>query len=44
MQVHEEPVIVESFPQDIPEFSRMSCLGGWTYFINQSLKEYLEKK
>jgi len=34
--------IVEDFPQDIPEFRRESCVGGWTYFIQNSLKDYLE--
>ncbi|MEL6864234.1 MAG: SRPBCC domain-containing protein [Bacteroidota bacterium] len=33
--------VVESFPDQIPEFSRSSCLQGWTYFINQQLKGYL---
>lgn len=33
---------LESFPQDIPEFKRESCEGGWTYFIKQRLKEYLD--
>lgn len=31
----------ESFPDDIPEFKRESCEGGWTYFIKDRLKEYL---
>lgn len=35
---------MESFPQDIPEFTRASCIGGWNYFIKQNLKEYLDKK
>ncbi len=35
--------VVESFPDDIPEFSRESCQGGWAYFIQQSLKEYLDR-
>lgn len=34
---------IETFPDDIPEFRRESCKGGWKYFINQRLKEYLEK-
>lgn len=34
--------VVESFPNDIPEFTRESCLEGWNYFIRKSLKEYLE--
>ena len=33
---------MESFPQDIPEFTRKSCLGGWNYFIKERLKNYLE--
>lgn len=35
---------LESFPPHIPEFKRESCEGGWTYFINQRLKEYLDAK
>ncbi|WP_103072497.1 SRPBCC family protein [Aquimarina sediminis] len=34
--------IVESFPDDIPEFTRESCLAGWDYFIRKNLKEYIE--
>jgi uncharacterized protein YndB with AHSA1/START domain len=34
----------ESFPEDIPEFRRESCLEGWTYFIRKSLREFLEKR
>jgi len=34
---------LESFPQDLPEFQRESCIGGWNYFINQNLKEFLDK-
>jgi hypothetical protein len=33
----------ETFPDDIPEFRRDSCIGGWEYLIQKSLKEYLEK-
>ena len=33
--------VVESFPDDVPEFTRESCIGGWTYFITQSLKGFL---
>lgn len=35
--------VQESFPDDIPEFSRESCIGGWKFFIRKSLKEHLEK-
>lgn len=34
--------VVESFPDDIPEFSRESGVQGWNYLIGKSLKEYLE--
>ena len=32
----------EDFPDDIPEFQRESCIGGWEYFIGQRLTEFLE--
>ncbi len=35
--------VQESFPEHIPEFSKESCIGGWEFFIKNSLKEYLEK-
>jgi len=35
---------IGELPQDIPEFSRESCLGGWEYFINNRLKEYLSNR
>lgn len=34
--------VVEDFPDEIPEFKRESCIGGWQYFIQQQLKAYLE--
>jgi uncharacterized protein YndB with AHSA1/START domain len=36
-------LVQESFPEDIPEFRRESCLGGWTYFIKNRLKAYLDR-
>ena len=33
---------LESFPADIPEFTKESCVGGWTYFIKERLKTYLD--
>jgi uncharacterized protein YndB with AHSA1/START domain len=36
--------VLEDFPEDIPEFSRESCLGGWTYFIRDRLKAYLDEQ
>jgi uncharacterized protein YndB with AHSA1/START domain len=35
---------LETFPQNIPEFTRESCLAGWEFFINTSLPKYLENK
>ncbi len=35
--------VLENFPEDIPEFSRDSCVEGWTYFIQKRLKDFLEK-
>jgi len=32
---------MESFPQDIPEFSRESCTQGWNYFIKERLFAFL---
>jgi uncharacterized protein YndB with AHSA1/START domain len=32
----------EDFSDDIPEFRRESCVAGWEYFLQQSLKEFLE--
>lgn len=32
----------ETFQEDIPEFSRENCVAGWEYFIQDSLKSYLE--
>ena len=36
-------MVLEDFPQDIPEFKPESCLGGWEYFIKNRLKDYLNK-
>ena len=33
--------ILEDFPEDIPEFRLESCIGGWDYFINDRLKNFL---
>jgi len=35
--------VLESFPENIPEFSRESCVEGWSYFIKKSLKKFWEK-
>lgn len=36
--------VLEDFSEDIPEFSRESCIGGWEYFIKGRLKDFLENK
>ena len=36
-------IVNETFPQDIPEFKRESCIGGWNYFLGENLATYLEK-
>lgn len=33
---------LDSFPEDIPEFSHESCSGGWNYFIKERLTTYLK--
>jgi uncharacterized protein YndB with AHSA1/START domain len=37
-------IILEDFQEGIPEFNIQSCLAGWKYFIQHSLKNYLESK
>ncbi|WP_372641614.1 SRPBCC domain-containing protein [Ancylomarina sp.] len=37
-------VVTNSFPQSIPEFTRESCQGGWEYFINNRLKNFMDDK
>ncbi len=34
---------LHSFPADMPEFTRESCTGGWKYFIQGNLKDYLSE-
>ena len=36
-------IVVENFPDNIPEFKRESCERGWNYFICESLKKFLKK-
>jgi len=33
--------VIEDFPDDIPEFRIESCIGGWNYFIKDSLQKYM---
>lgn len=35
--------ILSDFPENIPEFNREACIGGWEYFIQENLQNYLEK-
>lgn len=35
-------LVIEDFSDEVPEFQRESCIGGWEYFINQRLVEYLK--
>ncbi len=35
---------LEDFDDDIEEFKRESGLAGWTYFLEQQLKTYLDNK
>ncbi|THH36302.1 SRPBCC family protein [Neolewinella litorea] len=32
---------LETFPDDVPEFTEESCRGGWEYFLQQRLPAYL---
>jgi len=34
--------VLEDFQDDIPEFRRESAVGGWNYFIQESLPEYFQ--
>lgn len=34
----------EAFPQDNPIFSRESGVAGWTHFVQESLKAFLDRK
>ena len=35
-------LVLEDYPDDIPEFKRESCLGGWNYFIKERLPKYID--
>jgi len=35
-------IVTNGFPQSIPEFTRESCQGGWEYFINNRLKNFID--
>jgi uncharacterized protein YndB with AHSA1/START domain len=35
--------VIKDFDDNIPEFRRESCLGGWNYFICERLKAYIDR-
>ena len=35
---------LESFPPEVPEFAPESCEGGWKYFIQGNLKNFLDQR
>lgn len=35
---------LETFPQDTKDFARESFVGGWTYLIGKSIKEFVEQQ
>ena len=35
---------LDTFPKDNPDFRRESFVGGWTYFLSNRLKDYLDKE
>ena len=37
-----EVIILEDFPDSIPEFTLESCKTGWEYFLQLSLKNYVD--
>lgn len=34
--------ILEDFPDNIPEFTRESCINGWNYFLAERLASFLK--
>lgn len=35
---------LESFPQDVPEFTKESCTAGWKYFLTEKLLSYIKSE
>lgn len=35
--------VIEDFSDEIPEFARESCVGGWNYFIKEQLVAFLQQ-
>ncbi|RMD48896.1 MAG: SRPBCC domain-containing protein [Ignavibacteria bacterium] len=38
-----ENFVTEDFDDSVPEFKRESCEGGWTFFLKQRLKNFLDE-
>lgn len=38
-----ETQVIEDFSDEVEEFRRASCVQGWQYFLQQRLKNYLQK-
>lgn len=36
--------VTEDFPDGVPELSREACIGGWKWFIQKSLRDYIKKE
>lgn len=34
---------LETFPREIPEFSKESCVAGWEFLLKKNLPDYLQK-
>lgn len=41
-QLKLQTTVFEDFPDDVPEFRRESGVGGWKYFIQESLPSYFQ--
>ena len=41
--LHFSHEVLEPFPADDPNFSREAAVTGWDYFINDRLKDFLER-
>lgn len=33
--------VLEDFPDDVSQFERASCIAGWEYFLDESLRKYV---
>ena len=37
-------IVTSNFPNEITEFKRESCIGGWEYLLNDRLKTYFQNE